>query len=150
MARKRPVEHWKDEPDKHDYAAAEDYLNLVMPVTAAKKTARRLRTAPLTRRKAKDLLRASQLPMLAPDNIHVVNDLKKVKGGDHLSRSCWSGAAWEPASRSRSPMATTGSAPATTWTRMRISLVASSTPSRDGPTGIARTRGGGLIHKNPL
>jgi hypothetical protein len=56
-----------------------------MPATSARKLARRLRTAPLVRRKAKDLLRASQLPVLAPENIHVVTDLKKVKSGEQLS-----------------------------------------------------------------
>jgi hypothetical protein len=83
MPRKIPAKHWKDEPDKHDYDAAEDYLSLLMPATSARKLARRLRTAPLVRRKAKDLLRASQLPVLAPENIHVVTDLKKVKGGSN-------------------------------------------------------------------
>ena len=37
------------------------------------------------RRKAKDLLRASRLPVLPPDNLHVARDLKKVRDGKGLS-----------------------------------------------------------------
>lgn len=35
--------------------------------------------------KAKDLLRASRLGLLPPDNIHVRKDLEKVANGKHLS-----------------------------------------------------------------
>lgn len=78
-------ERWKESPDDHDYAAAEDYLSLVTTPATAKALARRLRTAPLVRRKAKDLLRASILPVLAPDNFHVAQDMKKVTQGKLLS-----------------------------------------------------------------
>jgi hypothetical protein len=78
-------ESWKESPDAHDYPAAEDYLSLIASPAAAKALVRRLRAAPLVRRKAKDLLRASRLPLLAPDNFHVANDLKKVREGRLLS-----------------------------------------------------------------
>ena len=78
-------ERWKESPDDHDYPAAEDYLSLVTPPIAAKALARRLRVAPIVRRKAKDLLRASRLPILAADNFHVAKDLKKVAQGRLLS-----------------------------------------------------------------
>jgi hypothetical protein len=78
-------ERWKESPDDHDYPAAEDYLSLITTPAAAKSLARRLRTAPLVRRKAKDLLRASRLAVLAPDNFHVARDLKKVTQGKLLS-----------------------------------------------------------------
>jgi hypothetical protein len=78
-------ERWKESPDDHDYPAAEDYLSLITSLTAAKALTRRLRTAPLEHRKAKDLLRASRLPLLAPDNFHVLKDLKKVTQGRLLS-----------------------------------------------------------------
>jgi hypothetical protein len=80
-----PKERWKERPDDHDYPAAEDYLSLVISPAAAKALARRLRTAPLVHRKAKDLLRASGLPLLAPDNFHVAKDLKKLTQGRLLS-----------------------------------------------------------------
>jgi len=78
-------ERWKESPDEHDYPAAEDYLSLITTPAAAKALARRLRTAALVRRKAKDLLRASSLPVLTPDNFHVAKDLKKVSQGKLLS-----------------------------------------------------------------
>jgi hypothetical protein len=78
-------EHWKERPDEHDYPAAEEYLSLVTSPAAAKRLARRLRVAPIVHRKAKDLLRASGLPLLAPDNFHVAKDLKKVTAGRLLS-----------------------------------------------------------------
>src|ERR1700737_3155709 len=81
----RPRESWKDEPDDHDYPAAEAYLSLLMPPASARRVVRLLRTAPLVTRKAKDLLRASRLPALLPENFHVARDLQKVKAGKQLS-----------------------------------------------------------------
>jgi hypothetical protein len=81
----RAKTRWKERPDEHDYPAAEDYLSLVTSAEGAKKLARRLRTAPIEHRKAKDLLRASSLPLLSPDNFHVAKDLKKVAQGRLLS-----------------------------------------------------------------
>jgi hypothetical protein len=78
-------ERWKESPDDHDYPAAEDYLSLITSPPAAKALVRRLRTAPLGHRKAKDLLRASRLPLLTRDNFHVAKDLKKVAQGRLLS-----------------------------------------------------------------
>jgi hypothetical protein len=78
-------ERWKESPDDHDYPAAEDYLSLITTPAAAKAISRRLRTASLVRRKAKDLLRASSLPVLGPDNFHVAKDLMKVTQGKLLS-----------------------------------------------------------------
>ena len=85
MPAKAAKETWKKEPDDHDYPAAEDYLSLLMPPAQAKRVVRRLRTAPLVSRKAKDLLRASRLPALLPENLHVARDLQKVKEGKQLS-----------------------------------------------------------------
>lgn len=76
---------WAGNPDPHDYPAAEDYLSLLMPPAAARRLVRRLRAAPIVRRKAKDLLRASRLPALSAKNYHVARDLKKVKAGKPLS-----------------------------------------------------------------
>ncbi|HUZ86870.1 MAG TPA: hypothetical protein VNF26_07955 [Candidatus Baltobacterales bacterium] len=56
-----------------------------MPPKEAAQLVRRLRTAPIVRRKAKDLLRASTLSALPPDNVHVAKDLAKVKKGGRLS-----------------------------------------------------------------
>ena len=78
-------EHWKSGPDEHDFPAASEYLSLVMSEAAAAALTDALRAAPLTHRKAKDLLRASALPLLPPDNAHVGKDLKKVDRGEQLS-----------------------------------------------------------------
>jgi hypothetical protein len=79
------TENWADKPDDHDYPAAEDYLSLMMPAAAARRMVSRLRTVALVRRKAKDLLRASRLPVLPPENVHVARDLEKVRAGKKLS-----------------------------------------------------------------
>ncbi|MGD1033673.1 MAG: hypothetical protein ABR977_04500 [Candidatus Dormibacteria bacterium] len=78
-------EHWKNEPDDHDYPAAADYLSLLMDKGEVTNAVAALRKATLTHRKAKDLLRASRLALLPPDNVHVKKDLAKVDGGHLLS-----------------------------------------------------------------
>jgi hypothetical protein len=78
-------ELWKNAPDEHDFPASADYLRLLMPEAAVNATIKALRKAPLTQRKAKDLLRASRLPILSPDNVHVRNDLGKIAHGVQLS-----------------------------------------------------------------
>jgi hypothetical protein len=82
MAKK---EHWKQEPESHDYPAALEYLALLLPDASARAVVARLRRARITKRKAKDLLRASSLPALPATNVHVAGDLKKVKKGRRLS-----------------------------------------------------------------
>ena len=44
-----------------------------------------LRAAPITHQMAKDILRASMLPLLPMDNAHVAGDLHKIKTGHLLS-----------------------------------------------------------------
>ena len=80
-----PREHWKDEPDDHDYPAAGDYLSLLLASHEVDTAVAALRAAVITHRKAKDLLRASRLDLLPPDNVHVAVDLDKVKKGERLS-----------------------------------------------------------------
>jgi hypothetical protein len=78
-------EHWKNEPDEHDYPAAADYLSLILDDADVAKLVAALQKASITHRKAKDLLRASRLELLPPDNVHVKKDLGKVDGGELLS-----------------------------------------------------------------
>jgi hypothetical protein len=84
-AKKLPAEHWKNEPDGHDYPAAADYLSLLMGAEQVRSAVSALEQAPLTHRKAKDLLRASRLELLPVDNAHVASDLDKVRSGGRLS-----------------------------------------------------------------
>jgi len=79
------TEHWKTEPDDHDFPAAHDYLSLVAGEAQATALVEALKDAPLTIRKAKDLLRASALPLLPDTNAHVVTDLERVRKGHALS-----------------------------------------------------------------
>ena len=75
----------KAEPEDHDFPAAQDYLELVVPGSNASRLVAGLRKAETVRKKAKDLLRASGLPLLRADNFHVAKDLKKVQKGQLLS-----------------------------------------------------------------
>ncbi|HEX4324948.1 MAG TPA: hypothetical protein VHZ77_10000 [Gaiellaceae bacterium] len=79
------TEHWQDEPEEHDFPAAADYLSLLAPETEVATTVEALRSAQTIHRKAKDLLRASRLVLLAADNVHVRKDLAKVADGKRLS-----------------------------------------------------------------
>jgi hypothetical protein len=85
VAKKRPREHWKDEPEEHDFPAAEAYLTLLFPKAAVASLVAALRTAEGTTQKAKDVLRASRLDLLPADNPHVASDLAKVDSGERLS-----------------------------------------------------------------
>ncbi len=76
---------WNAEPDGHDYPAALDYLELVIPTQLAELVVAALRSAPMTVRKSKDLIRASGLTPLGGDNVHVVRDLHKIREGVALS-----------------------------------------------------------------
>lgn len=78
-------EHWKPEPDEHDFPAAADYLSLTLTDADVATVVALLRVAPITHRKAKDLLRASNLALLPPENPHVAKDLHKVSSGQALS-----------------------------------------------------------------
>jgi hypothetical protein len=74
-----PAVAWKTEPDEHDYPAAADYLSLIAPAGAVRELVDALRAAEIVHRKAKDILRASGLPLLDETNPHVKADLKKIR-----------------------------------------------------------------------
>lgn len=76
---------WLEAPEDHDYPAAADYLDLLLPGDVVAGIVDRLRKAPTVSKKAKDVLRASALPLLPEDNIHVQRNLDKVKKGKKLS-----------------------------------------------------------------
>jgi hypothetical protein len=80
-----PAEHWKEEPDERDYPAAHDYLSLLLGESDVAHVVKALEDAPIIHRKAKDLLRASRLPLLSPDNPEVMKDFRKVRTGERLS-----------------------------------------------------------------
>ena len=76
---------WKDTPEEHDFPAAMEYLTLLFDEKNARNLVKKLKGAPTVHRKAKDLIRASGLALLARENSHVASDLKKIKRGKTLS-----------------------------------------------------------------
>jgi hypothetical protein len=79
-------EHWKDEPEAQDFPAAESYLSLLIGRAAAGELVRALlEEQTLDYFAAKDILRASGLPLLGADDPEVAADLDKVKRGARLS-----------------------------------------------------------------
>jgi hypothetical protein len=76
---------WLDEPEDHDYQAAADYLSLVAEPEVVDKTVTALRSGDRVYRKAKDILRAARLTLLARSNPHVASDLQKIDEGKKLS-----------------------------------------------------------------
>lgn len=89
MANKTRKITWLSVPEDHDYDAAGDYLSLIMAVRDADDFTEALRKAGLKASiafyKAKDLLRASQEPLLPADNKHVRSDLDKIAREEKLS-----------------------------------------------------------------
>ena len=78
-------EHWQDQPEEKDFLAARTYLSLLLEPKQAKKLAELERASGLEHFMAKDILRASGLPLLSADNHEVAKDLSKVKSGTKLS-----------------------------------------------------------------
>jgi hypothetical protein len=84
MAGKTKIK-WRDKPEDHDYPAARSYLSLIFPERTAARYVGKLKTARLTLFKAKDIFRASGLPLLGVGNFHVRQDQKKIQAGEKLS-----------------------------------------------------------------
>lgn len=76
---------WKKQPEQNDYDAAGAYLSLVLPKRQAESLVRALRNSPIEQRTAKDLLRASGLPLLPNDEASVKDDLRKIAKGKPLA-----------------------------------------------------------------
>lgn len=85
MAKSPRRDHWKSEPEDHDYPAALAFLSLLVPPATAAQVVERLRAAELQHFKARDLVRASGVELLPACNVHVAADLKKIKRGQRLS-----------------------------------------------------------------
>ena len=76
---------WKDRPEKTDYQAALDYLSLEFTAATAKSFVAQARRARCIERIAKDLLRASHLPLLPAEEMHVAEDLKRIHKRKRIS-----------------------------------------------------------------
>jgi hypothetical protein len=80
-----PAATWLDEPEAHDYPSAAVYLRLLAGHALVDELVEALRDADTVHQKAKDLLRASALPLLPADNARVAADLRKIADGTPLS-----------------------------------------------------------------
>jgi hypothetical protein len=76
---------WLAECEEQDYPAAASFLGLIYDDVTVKAKVGGLQRSPLSKFKAKDILRASGLKPLADDNEHVRKDLKKIKDGKEMS-----------------------------------------------------------------
>ena len=76
---------WLPKPEAHDYPAAASYLALLVDEKLAARLARKLKRAPMTSFKAKDIFRASALSLLGVSNSHVRKNLLKIDAGEALS-----------------------------------------------------------------
>ncbi|WPV65978.1 hypothetical protein [Chitinophaga sp. LS1] len=76
---------WLKNPRESNYPAAADYLDLLLPRNKVQKIVAALKKERTVKKKAKDILRASGLPLLPADNIHVQENIQKVKSGKKLS-----------------------------------------------------------------
>lgn len=83
MAKEQLV--WKKRPESADYDAAAAYLGLIFSTARVKELLKALRAAPVTESSAKDLLRASGLPLLPQDESSVKADLKRLSKGKPLA-----------------------------------------------------------------
>ncbi len=68
---KRAKIRWLGKPQSHDYPAAQSYLCLLLPPRVAKQLVERLKRAKITEFAAKDIFRASTLPLLGVGDSHV-------------------------------------------------------------------------------
>jgi hypothetical protein len=76
---------WSKEIEEHDYPSAVSYLSLIYEVQIARKYVQKLRRAPKSEFKSKDIFRASGLSLLGISNYHVEKDRKKILEGYKLS-----------------------------------------------------------------
>jgi hypothetical protein len=76
---------WSKNPTREDFTAAQIYLSLMCPPGRARTLVVRLRRTKAVNHAAKDLLRASGLPLLPEDEKHVAADLKRIHKGKPLS-----------------------------------------------------------------
>ena len=76
---------WRSAPSREDLDGARLYLSLLCSDGDSKRLTLALSRAHTSRAIAKDLLRASKLPLLPRDESHVEADLKRIHKGKTLS-----------------------------------------------------------------
>lgn len=76
---------WLSGPEEHDYPAALSYLTLIYDEKTAAGFVNTLKKASMSEFKAKDIFRASGLPLLGGNNSHVKKDQLKIESGCAVS-----------------------------------------------------------------
>jgi hypothetical protein len=76
---------WSKQPDNNEYAAAEKYLSLVFAKKETSKLVKKLKKAKTAKYHAKDILRASALPLLSPRDSLVKEAHEKILAGKRIS-----------------------------------------------------------------
>jgi hypothetical protein len=76
---------WLRDAEEHDYPAALSYLCLLYDEQTATSHVDKLKRAPISEFKAKDIFRASGLSLLGISNAHVERDQQKINAGLELS-----------------------------------------------------------------
>jgi len=84
MAKKVSVK-WLSQPEDHDYPAALSYLSLIYDAATAAGLVKKLKKAAMTEFKAKDIFRASALPLLGVANFHVKKNQQKIMSGGEMT-----------------------------------------------------------------
>ena len=77
--------NWIPEEEEHDYPAAESYLRILYSEDRVADMIAMFRSAAIVQFKAKDIFRASQLPLLSVSDSYVKKDSKKIREGKSLS-----------------------------------------------------------------
>jgi hypothetical protein len=83
--RKKGKIKWSSEPEEQDYPAALSYLSLLYDEPKAATCVKELKRAAISEFKAKDIFRASGLPLLGANNTHVEQDRRRIQSGHALS-----------------------------------------------------------------
>jgi hypothetical protein len=83
MAKHQP--RWDARPKSEDFGAALNYLTLQFRASKARAFVNKARSVKPSEHVAKDILRASNLPLLPPDERHVAENLKRISKGKALS-----------------------------------------------------------------
>src|ERR1700674_5278339 len=76
---------WTNKPSAENLQGALSFLSLLYSTVDARRLVSALRRGQTDSYAAKDLLRASNLTLLARDESHVEDDLKKIRKGKRLS-----------------------------------------------------------------
>ncbi len=76
---------WLPDVEENNYPAAESYLSLIHTTTQVEKLLVELRSTTLSQFMAKDMFRASGLPLLGISNFQIEKNLTKIQNGTGLS-----------------------------------------------------------------